>query len=132
MNEVNRFIKDTEATLEVLYDNGVFHRRTVEKALELIKQLQAEVNEFGLENAAQQQVIERLQAENEEAHGRNLIYSARVEVKKERINQLQAEVEQLRHAIIVCRDINDSGETYNVSNADAAQALANLFSLVDV
>lgn len=43
----------------------------------------------------------------------------------------QSEITKLRKAIIVCRDINDSGETYNSPNADAAQALANLFSLVD-
>ncbi len=38
---------------------------------------------------------------------------------------------ELRKAVKVCCDINDSGETYNAPNADAAQALANLFSLVE-
>jgi hypothetical protein len=33
-------------------------------------------------------------------------------------------------AVRVCRDINDSGESYHHDNADGAQALANLFSLV--
>ncbi len=43
----------------------------------------------------------------------------------------ESELTKLRKAIVICRDINDSGETYNSPTADAAQALANLFSLVD-
>lgn len=37
----------------------------------------------------------------------------------------------LYNAVRICRDINDSGETYNSPNADAAQALTNLFALID-
>lgn len=38
---------------------------------------------------------------------------------------------ELVAAVAACRDINDSGEEYSHPNADGAQALANLFSMVD-
>ncbi len=38
---------------------------------------------------------------------------------------------ELVAAVAACRDINDSGEEYKHQNADGAQALANLFSMVD-
>jgi len=38
---------------------------------------------------------------------------------------------ELEAAVIACREINDSGEMYNHENADGAQALANLFSMLE-
>jgi lysophospholipase L1-like esterase len=37
---------------------------------------------------------------------------------------------ELAAAVAACRDINDSGEEYTHPNADGAQALANLFSMI--
>lgn len=44
---------------------------------------------------------------------------------------LQIKYKELEGAVKVCRDINDSGEEYSSPNADAAQALCNLFRIVD-
>lgn len=38
---------------------------------------------------------------------------------------------ELAAAVAACRDINDSGEEYSHPNADGAQALANLFGMID-
>jgi len=38
---------------------------------------------------------------------------------------------EMEAAVAACRDINDSGEMYSHENADGAQALANLFSMLD-
>ena len=43
---------------------------------------------------------------------------------------LRRKYKELKAGVIVCRDINDAGEGYLAPNADAAQALCNLFSLV--
>jgi len=54
--------------------------------------------------------IERLEAENARLQDFSTLISA---------------------AVAVCRDINDSGEEYSHPNADGAQALANLFDMID-
>jgi hypothetical protein len=51
-----------------------------------------------------------------------------------KIKELQAKnnlLNKLKDVVKVCREINDSGEEYTAPNADAAQVLCNLFSLLD-
>ena len=45
--------------------------------------------------------------------------------------QLRAENDKYIEAITACRDCNDVGESYNSPTADSAQALANLFSMIE-